>query len=43
MEIVRLTQSAIPFYEKNGFAQLQPLDDNKDTRLMYFDMLTLAE
>lgn len=35
--------SAIPFYEKNGFAQLQPLDDNKDTRLMYFDMLTLAE
>lgn len=35
--------SAIPFYEKNGFTQLQPLDENKDTRLMYFDMLSLAE
>lgn len=35
--------SAIPFYEKNGFAQLQPSDENKDTRLMYFDMLSLAE
>jgi len=35
--------SAIPFYEKNGFKQLQPLDDNKDTRLMYFDMLTLTD
>lgn len=35
--------SAIPFYEKNGFRQLQPLDDNKDTRLMFFDMLTVTE
>ena len=35
--------SAIPFYEKNGFKQLQPLDDNKDTRLMYFDILSLVE
>lgn len=34
---------AIPFYEKNGFIQLQPLDANKDTRLMFFDMLSLAE
>lgn len=34
---------AIPFYEKNGFVQLQPLDENKDTRLMFFDMLSLAE
>ena len=35
--------SAIPFYEKNGFKQLQPLDDNKDTRLMYFDILSLTD
>jgi len=34
---------AIPFYEKNGFVQLQPMDENKDTRLMYFDMLSLAD
>ncbi len=34
--------SAIPFYEKNGFKQLQPLDNNKNTRLMYFDILTLT-
>lgn len=35
--------SAIPFYEKNGFKQLQPLDDNKNTRLMYFDILSLID
>ncbi len=35
--------SAIPFYEKNGFKQLLPQDENKDTRLMYFDMLSIAD
>ncbi len=35
--------SAIPFYEKNGIKQLLPQDENKDTRLMYFDMLSIAD
>lgn len=34
--------SAIPFYERNGFKLLEPLDDNRETRLMYFDMLSLS-
>ena len=35
--------SAIPFYERNGFKLLEQLDENRDTRLMYFDMLSLSE
>lgn len=34
---------AIPFYEFCDFKQLQPLDKDKDTRLMYFDMLSLID
>ena len=33
--------SAIPFYEKNDFEFLIPDDDNKHTRLMYFDIIRL--
>lgn len=33
--------SAIPFYEKNDFTLLQPDDEDKHTRLMYFDMIRL--
>lgn len=33
--------SAIPFYEKNDFKLLQPADEDKHTRLMYFDMARL--
>ncbi len=33
--------SAIPFYEKNDFTLLQPDDEDKHTRLMYFDMTRL--
>lgn len=29
--------SAIPFYEKNGFALLNEKDMNEHTRLMFFD------
>lgn len=34
---------AIPFYEKNGFRLLQSEDANKNTRLMYYDILSLVE
>lgn len=34
---------AIPFYEKNGFKPLQSEDENRNTRLMYFDILSLVE
>ena len=33
--------SAIPFYDKNDFTLLQPDDEDKHTRLMYFDMTRL--
>ena len=33
--------SAIPFYEKNGFAQLNEKDENEHTRLMFFDKMDL--
>ena len=33
--------SAVPFYEKNGFAHLTKKDEDEHTRLMYFDMLEL--
>ena len=33
--------SAIPFYEKHDFEFLIPDDDNKHTRLMYFDIIRL--
>ncbi|MBR6269591.1 MAG: GNAT family N-acetyltransferase [Bacteroidales bacterium] len=35
--------SAIPFYKRNGFKLLEQLDDDQDTRLMYYDMLSLIE
>ena len=31
--------SAVPFYEKNGFVQLTKKDEDKHTRLMFFDMM----
>ena len=34
--------SAIGFYEKNSFKILSPLTIDKDTRLMFFDMMELA-
>ena len=33
--------SAIPFYEKNGFKMLMSDDEDKHTRTMYFDMMSL--
>lgn len=35
--------SAVPFYEKNGFFQLVPDDDNEHTRLLYFDLADYQE
>ncbi|MBQ6722956.1 MAG: GNAT family N-acetyltransferase [Paludibacteraceae bacterium] len=33
--------SAIPFYSKNGFAELTQKEESEHTRLMYFDMLEI--
>ena len=33
--------SAIPFYIKNGFAELTQKEETEHTRLMYFDMLEI--
>ena len=33
--------SAIPFYAKNGFAELTKKDEDEHTRLMYFDMMEI--
>lgn len=33
--------SAVPFYAKNGFKMLIPDDDDKHTRLMFFDMMEM--
>jgi len=33
--------SAVPFYEKNGFKALVADDDDKHTRLMYFDIMEM--
>ncbi|MBP3737607.1 MAG: GNAT family N-acetyltransferase [Muribaculaceae bacterium] len=33
--------SAIPFYEKNGFTQLNEKDENEHTRLMFFDKMSV--
>ncbi len=33
--------SAIPFYEKNGFIQLNEKDENEHTRLMFFDKMDI--
>lgn len=35
--------SAVRFYEKNGFEPLLSHDENKHTRLMYFDLLRLQQ
>jgi hypothetical protein len=34
---------AIPFYLKNGFIPLNDEDTDADTRLLYFDLATIAE
>lgn len=40
--IVDAYQNAIPFYERNGFVMLSSRDINDETRLMYFDLITVA-
>ena len=35
--------SAVPFYEKNGFLHLTKQDEDEHTRLMYFDMMEIAD
>ena len=35
--------SAVPFYEKNGLLHLTKKDEDKHTRLMYLDMMEIAE
>lgn len=40
--IVDASQNAIPFYERNGFVMLSSRDSNDETRLMYFDLMTVA-
>jgi GNAT superfamily N-acetyltransferase len=36
-------RDSIPFYEKNGFVFLTNQDKDNETRLMYFDLMTLVE
>lgn len=33
--------ASLSFYEKNGFRYLTTKDKDSDTRLMYFDLMTL--
>ena len=40
--IVDAYRDAIPFYARNGFDMLSDRDINEDTRLMYFDLITVA-
>jgi hypothetical protein len=35
--------ASLEFYEKNGFKYLSTKDEGHDTRLMYFDLMTLVE
>lgn len=35
--------SAVKFYEKNGFKFFSDLDDGEATRLMFFDLRNFAE
>ncbi len=35
-------KASLSFYEKNGFQYLTSKDKNADTRLMYFDLMTLT-
>jgi hypothetical protein len=35
--------SNIPFYEKNGFVHLTKKEEDKHTRLMFFDMMDIEE
>ena len=35
--------SAVPFYERNGFLHLTKRDEDEHTRLMYFDMMEIAD
>jgi len=35
--------SAVSFYERNGFLHLTKKDEDEHTRLMYFDMMEIAE
>ena len=34
---------AVPFYLKNGFIPLNDEDADADTRLLYFDLATIAD
>lgn len=34
-------KQSLKYYEKNGFKYITINDENEDTRLMYFDLLTL--
>ena len=34
--------SAVPFYEKNGFAHLTKKDEDEHTRLMFYDMMEVS-
>lgn len=40
--IVDAYKDAVPFYAKNGFDMLSDRDIDHDTRLMYFDLITVA-
>ena len=40
--IVDAYRGVIPFYEKNGFVLLSENDKDEKTRLMYFDLITVA-
>ncbi|WP_420870342.1 GNAT family N-acetyltransferase [Leptospira meyeri] len=35
-------KETLSFYEKNGFIYLTQSDTNEDTRLMYFDLITIV-
>ncbi len=36
-------RQSLSFYEKNGFNYLTQLDENDDTRLMYFDLISMMQ
>jgi GNAT superfamily N-acetyltransferase len=36
-------RQSLPYYEKNQFKYLTPLDSTEETRAMYFDLFTIVE
>ena len=36
-------RNAVPFYEKNGFLYLSKVDDERPTRLMFYDLINVVE